>query len=485
MEESHPKNINGTMALIKRLVPESLLGRFLLIILIPGIMLPAVTTYVFFERHWKSVTRHMTSSLAGEVALLVDAVIVEQHKLHPSKTLGKHATPDIDAEIAGPPVPSRYFQEAKDFLSLDVMWEKPGPYIPFVPTEEPSNHTEFEELFLQLKERITYPITLGYATPEADDIMIRVQLPDNRVMAITTSRKRIENPTTAVFVVVIAGTSTLLLLIAILFTRNQIRSIVTLADAAEQFGRGNDLLYFKPSGAKEVRQAGLAFLDMKERILRQVEQRTAMLAGISHDLRTPLTRMRLQLTLMKDAKNPTSAPSEEILYLEEDIDVMEQMIQEYLDFARGDGQEQAVPSVLRDCLKQIIAGYRNHRNNVTLHMEQDVTLPLKPRAFGRVMTNLIDNGLRFGKHVDIQVSTREQDKHVTLFIDDDGPGIPALEQENVFRPFYRLERSRNSDTGGAGLGMSIARDIVNSHGGHLSLDQSAKGGLRVKVTLPL
>jgi two-component system osmolarity sensor histidine kinase EnvZ len=427
--------------------PQSLLARFLLIILIPGVMIPVIMTYVFFERHWKNVTRHMTAALAGEVALVT--------KLS-----------QYDNNIFS-------LQEVSDQLSFSFTWDERNKVPPIIIRKD----NEFSELMTQLAMRIAYPVSVSYDNHDYDDIVIHVYFPDNRVLSLTTSHKRIENPTTQIFVSITIATAFILLVIAMLFSRNQIRAIIKLSDAAEAFGKGLDDGDFKPTGAKEVRQAGHAFVEMKERIKRQVDQRTAMLAGISHDLRTPLTRMKLQLAMMQ---NPEDANA-----LQEDIEAMEHMVQEYLDFARGDSKEQPQATDLRTFLKKIISTYRHHEQDVTLHMERDVKLPLKPHAFTRCLHNLIDNGLSFGKKVDISVSLRDTEHHVTLMIEDDGPGIPETEYQNVFKPFYRIDGSRNADTGGAGLGMSIARDIITNHGGKVFLERASTGGLRVVLQLPL
>ncbi len=265
------------------------------------------------------------------------------------------------------------------------------------------------------------------------------------------------------------------LLIAILFLRNQIRQIRKLAQAAESFGRGVDTPEFRPSGATEVRTAARAFIVMRERIKRQLRTRTDMLAGISHDLCTPLTRMKLQLAMIPDrevAKELTG-----------DVQQMEHMIEEYLDFARGDVREDSARISVNSLLEEIIADYRRSNADIVLEVTQDSIAELRVIAFRRMLHNLIDNAVRYGKRC--RVTLKGQANAFEIAIDDEGPGIPADKRDEVFQPFRRLDPSRNVNTGGVGLGLTIARDIVLSHGGSITLGNAPQGGLRVVVRLPL
>ena len=287
-------------------------------------------------------------------------------------------------------------------------------------------------------------------------------------------RQRLYSSTTYIFILWMVGSSLLLFAVAAGFMRNQVRPIRRLAQAADSFGKGRDLPDFHLSGATEVRRAGAAFIEMRERIRRHVQQRTDMLSGVSHDLRTPLTRMKLQLAML--------GPSPEVDDLRTDVTEMERMIEGYLAFARGEGGETPVPTELKDLLDEVVATAGREGVPVDLEIREPITLPLKPQAFRRAISNLVANAGKFGKRVWI-TATRRGDV-VEILVDDDGPGIPAEQREEVFRPFFRLEGSRNPETGGVGLGLTIARDVFRGHGGDMTLDDSPRGGLRACVRLP-
>jgi two-component system osmolarity sensor histidine kinase EnvZ len=306
------------------------------------------------------------------------------------------------------------------------------------------------------------------------EILIRVQLQDG-LLELFVPRKRLFSSTTYIFVLWMVGTSMLLLGIATVFMRNQVRSVRKLAAAADSFGKGLDVPNFKPEGATEVRQAAMAFSLMRDRLKRQIQQRTEMLAGVSHDLRTPLTRMKLQLAMMADVEGCAE--------LQEDVAEMERMVEGYLAFARGEGGEKPVLTDLGELLEDVVGRYRRQGCEIDLHVEDKVALTLRPHALSRALSNLIGNALRYGGHVWVRAGRRPD--AVEVVVDDDGPGIPAEKREQVFKPFHRLEHSRNVATGGVGLGLTIARDIVRSHGGDVVLEDSPLGGLRARVRLPL
>jgi two-component system osmolarity sensor histidine kinase EnvZ len=287
--------------------------------------------------------------------------------------------------------------------------------------------------------------------------------------------ERLISSTTKIFVFWMVGTSLVLFAVAALFMRNQISPLRRLAAAADSFGKGRDTPLFKPSGATEVRQAAAAFMIMRERIRRQIQQRTEMLAGVSHDLRTPLTRMKLQLAML--GNDP------EIRELQSDVTTMEGMIEGYLNFARGEGSEERIPTDIATLLEEIV--YEAARNDigVDLSVETGVELALARNAFKRCITNLIENAARYGGEIGITATRNGSVLEIT--VDDDGPGIPEALREEAFRPFYRIDESRNPDTGGTGLGLTIARDIVLSHGGTLTLDESPAGGLRARIRVPI
>jgi two-component system osmolarity sensor histidine kinase EnvZ len=279
-----------------------------------------------------------------------------------------------------------------------------------------------------------------------------------------------------VFVVLswMVGTALVTLAIAMLFLRNQVRSLRRLAIAADAFGRGLDVPHFRPQGATEVRQAAAAFLTMRQRMQRQIAQRTEMLAGISHDLRTPLTRMRLELELIGD--------SEDARGLKSDVTEMLKMVEAYLGFARGEGDEQAQMADLMRVLGEAAAAARREGARIAVAGPERLDVPLRPEALRRCFSNLIANAARHGSHVWATVVASQ--RSIDIAIDDDGPGIPESEREKVFQPFFRLDNSRNASTGGSGLGLTIARDIMLSHGGQLILETSPQGGLRARCSLP-
>lgn len=428
--------------LIKRFLPKSLFGRALLILVIPTVLIQMGMAYMFYERHWQAVTRYMSNALAGDTAFLVNQL---------SQTASKTKT----------------IQEFETATSLDVQL-LPGKSLKRIKGER-----EFEFFERILSQKISEPFVLK-RLPDGDSIELTIQM-QGQLLVITTTSKRLESPTTTVFLIWMVVSSTLLLLVATIFLRNQLRPISRLAQASDAFGRGVDTPDFRPSGASEVRMASRAFITMRERIKRQIRTRTDMLSGISHDLRTPLTRMKLQLAMLGD-----SDASRE---MGEDVAQMEHMIAEYLDFARGEGGEEAVPIRLDKLLSDIVVDYGRIGTVVHLENGEPLELALRPMAFRRTLTNLIDNAIRYGKTA--HLSYARERSLVKIMVDDEGKGIPPELHEEVFRPFARLDASRNSKTGGVGLGLTIARDIVLAHGGSIQFAESPFGGLRVIIILPL
>ncbi len=328
------------------------------------------------------------------------------------------------------------------------------------------------QLRLALKERVARPYWID-AVSDPRDIRILVQL-DNSVLTADVPRKRVYTSTTYVFILWMVGSSLVLLSVAALFLRNQVRSLRRLAAAAERFGKGRPTAFTKIEGALEVRQAAAAFMQMRERIQRQLRQRTEMLAGVSHDLRTPLTRMKLGLELIGD--DPVAEG------LKSDVVDMERLVNLYLDFARGEGTEHPVETDIGLLIEDLAAAARRDGMLLDLDPPVDLVVPVRPNALRRCLGNLIGNARRYGKHV--WLSSVPVEDGVDILIDDDGPGIPAAERDRVFQPFVRLDASRNPSTGGVGLGLTIARDVARSHGGDVRLETSPRGGLRARVHLP-
>ena len=436
--------------LIKRYLPRSLLGRSLLIIIMPLILTQVIATWVFYDRHYETVTKRLTQGLAGDIAMVIQLLGNDPEAAERSGLLARAAAT----------------------MWLDkVTWrldDRLGPQSQLSKT----NILDMK-LFEALDERLPYPFRIDTSFGQ-EQVMIEVQLSD-RVLEILVAEKRLFSSTTYIFIFWMVGSSVVLFGVATLFMRNQVKPIRRLAQAAENFGKGRDVPDFKPEGATEVRQAATAFLRMRERIKRNIDQRTEMLAGVSHDLRTPLTRMKLELAMLGDAPAASSLAS--------DVSEMQQMVEGYLAFARGEGTEQPKPTDLSQLLREVVGQLRHHQTPVDLHIEDSLELPARPESLRRSLTNLIANAQRHGQHVAIRAGRR--DKAVEITIDDDGPGIPADKREEVFRPFFRLDEARSPDAGGTGLGLTIARDVVRGHGGDVVLDDAPGGGLRVRVRLPL
>lgn len=433
---------------IKRILPRSLLGRSLLIIVTPLILLQVLSTYIFYTNHWETLSRRLAEGLAGDVAAVVELLRV----------------------APGPVERARVLYVAERALSLSVALDF-GQILPNAP-ERPGDQAT-STLAVALEERLTQPFDINLVGNERE-IVVRVQLADG-VLSVTASRKRLFSSTTYIFVLWMLGMSLVLIGVATLFMRNQVRSVRRLAAAADSFGKGHDVPDFKPEGAAEVRRAAIAFNLMRDRIRRQIAQRTEMLAGVSHDLRTPLTRMKLQLAMMDETDG--------VADLQEDVAEMERMVEGYLSFARGEGGEPVLPTDLVALLEERVANFRRHGAAIDLHCEEGLSLPLRPQAFGRCLDNLIGNAVRYAGHVGLRAGRR--DGGVEITVDDDGPGIPPERRDDVFKAFVRLESSRNRQTGGVGLGLTIARDIVRGHGGDVTLEDSPLGGLRVRLRLPL
>lgn len=438
-----------TAMFIRKFIPRSLLARFLLIIITPTVLMQLIATYVFYQRHWSSVTGHMAAALAGQVAMLTHVT--------------RYETPKMQQTIRG------LVQDYSDIRST-VIASDTAP-VTTLPLPD-----ELAALSQELSSKVFVPFAISYLNNKSD-VQVDVFIKDKaEILRIIASRKRLDNPTTTIFILWMTGTATLLMIVAILFLRNQIRSISRLAVAAEKFGKGQEIKGFKPEGAEEVRKAARAFLKMKERIERQIAQRTEMLAGVSHDLRTPLTRMKLQLAML-----PRDSEMQD---MQSDILEMERMIHDYLEFAKGEGAEPAQMVSLKEQIQLVVGAYRHHLHNISLHIQEDSNIILRCNAFKRALTNILDNAMRYGTQVEVMLA-RKGDAYAIIHIDDNGVGIAEDKREIVFKPFYRLDSSRNLKTGSVGLGLAIARDIINGHGGDITLSESRAKGLRVTIRMPI
>lgn len=432
----------------KRVLPRSLYGRALLIIILPLVLAQVIATWIFYDRHWETVARRLSTSVAADIALTFDSLAI--------------ASNDRQREAI--------FRRADNDTQLFYAFH-PGETLPKGMRQTDGTRIE-ETLARAVAERVGLPFEIsGDLDPR--DILVSIQTGDG-VMQIAVPRERLFTPTTYIFIMWMVGSSLVLFAIASVFLRNQIKSLKRLAAAADAFGKGREVPNFRLEGATEVRQVGMAFLKMRERIQRSITQRTEMLAGVSHDLRTPLTRMRLALELQSGS--PTAAE------LKDDLAAMERMVQGYIDFARGEGSEEAHATDLSALIQDAVAALGRDGAPVLLALPEECVMPLRPDAMSRCVGNLIANARRYGKHV--WVTAIEGNRTVEVLVDDDGPGLPPEQRENVFRPFFRLDPARNPATGGTGLGLAIARDVARAHGGDILLEESPQGGLRARLKLP-
>ena len=433
--------------LIKGLLPRSLLGRSLMIIVTPLVLLQVVSGFIFYESHWDKVTLRLARNLAGDIASVITLL---------------RQDPGNSESI---------FDMAAEHMEMRLH-VKTGDILPNTPPDE-SGLME-RALVRAMREYVGKPFQIDTHSLDRH-VVIRVQMTDG-VLIVVTTRKRLFSSTTYIFVLWMVGTAMILFGVAVVFMRNQVKPIRRLALAADTFGKGRDAPSFKPEGAQEVRQAATAFIAMRDRIQRQITQRTEMLAGVSHDLRTPLTRMKLQLELLGDREG--------VADLKGDVEEMEYMLEGYLAFARGEGSETPRPTSLTALLGDVVAQARRKGGDaIDLHTESEITMPMRPAAMKRCVTNLIDNALRYADHVSVRAGRRGDAVEIT--VDDDGPGIPEDRRDDVFKPFFRLENSRNPVTGGVGLGLTIARDVLRGHGGDIQLGASPSGGLRARLRLPV
>jgi two-component system, OmpR family, osmolarity sensor histidine kinase EnvZ len=429
-------------------MPKGLYARSLLIVILPMVLLQSVIAYFFMERHWQTVTQRLSSAVVSDIAALVDLV----------------NTPE----------------GVSSFQTLSQIAEKRFSFTVQLTPREPLPPALPKPFFSILDSAISREVSQQIARPYWIDtignsrfIEIRV-LTDAGVLRVLTRRNNAYASNSHIFLMWMLATSLVLLAVAIAFLRNQIRPILRLAEAAEDFGKGRDS-DFRPHGAREVRQAGYAFIEMKRRIERSIDQRTAMLNGVSHDLRTILTRFRLSLAVLPEGPDTEA--------LQKDVDEMNRMLEAYLAFARGAGAEAAAPSDMHALLLELKGDAERHGHTTRVSYTGETTATVRPDAFKRCLTNLVANAQRFGKDIAIE-AVREQ-RFLTIHVDDDGPGIPPEKREDVFRPFLRLDEARNQDYGGAGLGLAIARDIARAHGGEITLTNSPLGGLRATVRVPL
>ena len=434
---------------VKRRMPTSLWGRSLLIIVLPVLVMQVAVTWAFFDMHWQTVTARLSDGLAGDIAWAAES-------------WRDDPTPENLAVIS---------DRAERSMSLSVDL-RDGDVLPGEPDRGPIGVVD-RTLEKALATRLDQPFWFS-TTRYPAYVDIRVQQPEG-VLRIIAPRERAVATQAHIFVLWLTIATVLLMSVAILFIRNQVRAIERLADAAEAFGRGETDERFKPHGAREVRAAANAFLAMRERIQRHIDQRTALLASVSHDLRTPLTRLRLELALAPPFKRARA--------MQGDLDEMEHMIDEYLAFARGEAGEAAQAVSIPDMLAAAAEDARRAGAEVEVITPAELTATLRPLAFKRALTNLAANAAAHGEHV--RLSTRLLPSGgFEVAVEDDGPGIPEDMHEEAFHPFSRLDASRNQNSKGVGLGLAIARDVARGHGGDITLERSDLGGLKALIRLP-
>ncbi len=434
---------------LKRRLPTSLWGRSLLIIVLPVLIMQMAVTWVFFDAHWRTVTARLSEGLAGDIAWAV-----QSYEDDPSRE-------NLD----------RIAERAERSMSLSIALQEDR----LLPTDRNRGAIGVVDRVLDeaLESRLDRPYWFD-TTRYPAYVDIQVQEPEG-VLRIIAPRERAVATQAHIFVLWLAVATVLLMGVAILFIRNQVRAIERLADAAEAFGRGETVPRFKPHGAREVRAAATAFMAMRDRIQRHIDQRTALLASVSHDLRTPLTRLRLELALAPPFKRQEA--------MRGDLDEMEHMIDEYLAFARGEAGEPAQPVDVVDMLKAAAADARRAGAEVEIVAPDGLVATVRPLGFKRALVNLAGNAAAHGDHVRLAARPLPSGG-LEIAVEDDGPGIPEEMHEEAFRPFSRLDESRNQNRKGVGLGLAIARDVARGHGGDIALERSGLGGLKATIRLP-
>ena len=452
MHIKFPKTVDNTLRYLRlKFLPKTLFFRSMLLIFIPLIVVQVVSIVAFFNGNWSRMGKKLSDNLTSDMAMVIDYSQGNPKKIQAFDKLAE-ANWDLNVTFYDNNTKHQFMTKA-------------------------SKHHKFITGFLEesLKNKFPDFDTNIYLTEDRDILWVLIDTPKG-LYRFETSSKNIFTTAVFGFVAWMIGTSLLLFLVAVLFLRIQVRSIADLAQFSEDFGKGIDNKAFKPYGSAEVRKAGLAFIKMKERIQRQISERTRMLAGVSHDLRTPLTRMRLQAEMMSKGQDRDD--------LMQDISEMEKMLDGYLDFVSGEAGEKSTFVDMNELILSILNKFRN-RNALIRYATNDQVSAIQGREQGlkRALTNIISNAFDYAKTVAVRLESNNNRLEIT--VDDDGPGIPADKREDVFKAFYRIEGSRNKETGGVGLGLSIAKDVITSHGGTITLGDSDMGGLRVLISIPL
>ena len=435
----------GLNNIIKKVLPKRLFYRSLIIVATHMILLQIIITVVFFDSLWIKANKGMTRSLVSEIHTLYDVFIGPD--LKQKQIIIDLYNKNFDFVIS--------FKSESFPKTLEERWYSPM------------------DRSLRRELKSTFGTKYWFDTTTYKEVVeLRIKY-QNGFLQIFFPKHKIAPSSARIFALWITLPGLLLIMIAIIFLKNQTRPIVNLAKAAEKFGKGEFIKEFRPSGAREIRQAAYEFDKMRKRITIQLNQRSEMLSGISHDLRTPLTRLKLQLALLKQQDLAKK--------MSDDIEEMERMLNEYLEFAKYQKNEETETVSLNNIIEDIAKKYENKKINFSI--EENLKINVRPNSIKRCLVNLTDNGLSYGKKVEIVA--KKTANNVIIFVDDDGPGIPEKEYQNVIKPFYRIDKSRGQNKSGVGLGLSIANDIIRSHGGNISLNNSPLQGLRVKVSLPL
>ena len=435
----------GLSKIIKNLLPKRLFYRGLLIVAVPIVVLQVTITLVFFDSLWIKTNKGMTKSLVSEIVTIIDIYNNESE-------YNKKIVTDLY---------NKNFSFSVRFLENEKL-----PDIKVERWFSPMDRT----LRKELKPKINQYWFNTIAYKEVVDLRIKFR---DGVLQIFFPKERIQASSFRIFALWITLPAILMITIAIIFLKNQTRPITKLAEASERFGRGEDIEEFRASGALEIRKAGLEFDKMRKRILRHLNQRSEMLSGISHDLRTPLTRIKLQLAMIKD-KDLSKR-------LSEDVDEMEKMLNEYLQFASTDAKDKTETFDLSELVKNINNKYENP--NIINDFDSQIYFNGRKNLIQRCINNLIDNSLKYGKKIVVKI--KKQNSNIVISIDDDGPGIPKSEYQNIIKPFYKIDKSRSDSKSSVGLGLAISSDIAKSHGGDINFEKSKLGGLQVKISLPV
>ena len=430
--------------MIKKILPQTLLGRSILILVVPLIILQIIITVIFYNRHWDTITRHRTIDFVKDITL-----VVESFEKNKSRENQIWILSNVSEKLQ---LQTIYIENKK--LSFEKDNEKTS---------------KLEEYLLENLDPLGKKFNLNINNKKKlITVMVEV---NNGILEFRANKKRIYSSTTYIFILWMIGASIILFIVALLFLKNQIKPIRKLAIAVDRFGKGKNIQNFKPSGAKEVRRVSNAFKIMKDRIENSITQRNKMFSSISHDIRTILTRMKLNLELHKLDKGG----------LKKDLIEMEEMVEEYLKYAKGEEKEKIQKINIVNLLNSIKKRYS--KKNIFFKNDKKINISIRLNSIKRCINNILSNSLKFSKKVEISCNKKKD--YVEIIIDDDGPGIPKSERKKVLQPFYRVEASRNRNTGGIGLGITIAADIINNHGGNFLLEQSPLGGLRAKIYLPI